>query len=241
MTRPFASRECCCSPRNIRFAPPAPSGVGIASPFHHQAPPYDTIPHSVNPLLPKRTETVCRAPTRGEAVSMWSGRSHVQDGGQDSDERSMSTRSPGGDSYDPNAPDRTTPPAPDGPSDPRYAVDALHQSDTTSESQLSTDDPTTTEPKNADQMNDDVALTNTPVDGSSVDAIEHVRRLHEATLETARHSRNLLSKQRARRKLHDALTEEADALHRLGFDSFGAFAAVHGATPVADDADSAET
>ena len=171
---------------------------------------------------------------------MWFGRSHVQDRAEDSDERAMSTRSPAA-THGSNAPDRPTEPSPDGPSDAGYAVDAVHQSDTTSESQLSTDDPTTTEPKNVDQMNDDVALTNTPVEGTAVDAIEHVRRLHEATLETARHSRNLLSKQRARRKLHDALTEEADALHRLGFDSFGAFAAVHGAAPVTGDAESDET
>src|ERR1700676_1911076 len=73
----------------MRFAPPATPGVGISSPFHHQAPPYDTIHHSVNPLLPVLQERERGAPTRGGAVSMWFGRSRVQDRAADSDERGV--------------------------------------------------------------------------------------------------------------------------------------------------------
>ena len=79
MTRPFASRECWCSPRNIGRAPPGPfrdrhTWWGKSSPFHHQAPPYDTIhpsthfapplPHS-RPLAPRasgRTPGITRPP-----------------------------------------------------------------------------------------------------------------------------------------------------------------------------------
>src|SRR5271154_4990265 len=73
----------------MRFAPPATPGVGISSPFHHQAPPYDTIHHSVNPLLPVPHEREPGAPTRGGAVSMWFGRSRVQDRAGDTDERGV--------------------------------------------------------------------------------------------------------------------------------------------------------
>ena len=63
MTRPFASRECWYSPRNIADAPPVSIRCGDChSPFHHQAPPYDTIHHSVNPLLPHQPHEPPRSP-----------------------------------------------------------------------------------------------------------------------------------------------------------------------------------
>lgn len=60
--------------------------------------------------------------------------------------------------------------------------------------------------------------------------ITEVRRLHEATLEAARHPRRLGSKAGARRRLEHAIAARTAALHEIGFTSFDEFTAVYGPT-----------
>jgi len=70
-----------------------------------------------------------------------------------------------------------------------------------------------------------------------------IYRLHEVTLDARRRARRMLATPFARRKVHDAVTEESDALHMIGFATFEEFAAAHSAQPAVDDAhdDNAET
>ena len=60
-------------------------------------------------------------------------------------------------------------------------------------------------------------------------------RLHEVTVDARRRARRMLATPFARRKVHDAVTEESDALHMVGFATFDEFAIVYSATPAVDD------
>jgi peptidoglycan hydrolase CwlO-like protein len=60
------------------------------------------------------------------------------------------------------------------------------------------------------------------------DDISEVWQLHEAAVEAEYQTHRLLAGGAARRQLRDALIAEAEALHRLGYDSFASFAAANG-------------
>jgi hypothetical protein len=70
-----------------------------------------------------------------------------------------------------------------------------------------------------------------------------IYRLHEVTDAAKRRASRILATPAARRRLHDAVTEESDALHMLGFVTFEEFAIVCAATPTVVDQqeDNAET
>src|SRR4051794_7940846 len=63
------------------------------------------------------------------------------------------------------------------------------------------------------------------------DAVREVFELHSRVLESERKSQRFLAGASAKREFHEALVAEADALNKLGFENFDAFAAVHGTTP----------
>ena len=65
-------------------------------------------------------------------------------------------------------------------------------------------------------------------DGRTQDDIGEVWRLHEEAVEAEYQTHRLLAGGAARRQLRDALIAEAEALHRLGYDSFASFAAANG-------------
>ena len=69
------------------------------------------------------------------------------------------------------------------------------------------------------------------VPGAPDPAIAAVFELHERVLEGERKANRFLAKASARREHHEALVAEADALNKLGFQNFEAFAAAHGNTP----------
>ena len=73
--------------------------------------------------------------------------------------------------------------------------------------------------------------------------VAEICRLHEVTVDAQRRAGRMLATPSARRRLHDAVTEEYDALHMLGFETFDEFATAYAATPSVDDRpeDSAET
>jgi predicted nucleic acid-binding Zn-ribbon protein len=105
----------------------------------------------------------------------------------------------------------------------------------------------------------------TQIDASEPDAIDQLRaatdtadarahdltaetaaeicRLHEATVDAEQRAGRVISTPRARRRLHDAVTEESDALHMLGFASFDEFATAYAAMPTVEERreDNAET
>lgn len=60
------------------------------------------------------------------------------------------------------------------------------------------------------------------------DDVLDIWRLHEAAVEAEYHTHRFIGGGQARRQLREALIAEADALHKLGFDSFAMFAAAHG-------------
>jgi chromosome segregation ATPase len=64
--------------------------------------------------------------------------------------------------------------------------------------------------------------------------ITEVRRLHEATIEAARHPRRFGSKASARRRLENAIARRTAALHEIGFSSFESFSDVYGPTLTLD-------
>src|SRR5690242_15193390 len=64
--------------------------------------------------------------------------------------------------------------------------------------------------------------------------ITEVRRLHEATIEAARHERYMFSKSAARHRLENAIAARTKALQEIGFDSFEAFSSVYGPTLTLD-------
>jgi chromosome segregation ATPase len=69
-------------------------------------------------------------------------------------------------------------------------------------------------------------------------------RLHEVTVDARRRAHRVLATPFARRRVHDAVTEESDALHMIGFATFDEFATAYAAIPAVDDNkndDNAET
>src|SRR5205814_2022406 len=70
-----------------------------------------------------------------------------------------------------------------------------------------------------------------------------IYRLHEVTGDAQRRASRILATPAVRRRLHDAVTEESDALHMLRFVSFDEFAIVCSAVPAVVDQpeDNAET
>jgi hypothetical protein len=75
----------------------------------------------------------------------------------------------------------------------------------------------------------------TPVTTPTPEAVRSIWEVHARVVETERKSHRRLGAAAARRSYHEALVEEAAALHDLGFDSYDAFAAVHGAAAPADE------
>ena len=78
----------------------------------------------------------------------------------------------------------------------------------------------------------------------SPEHVVEIYRLHAVTVEAERRAGRILATPSARRRLHDAVTEESDALHMLGFESFDEFAVAHSAAPAVaehDENDNAET
>ena len=63
------------------------------------------------------------------------------------------------------------------------------------------------------------------------EAFLEVWKLHQHTIDADRKAHRLLAGAKARSEYHEALVAEADALNKLGFENFNAFAAVHGAQP----------
>ncbi len=74
----------------------------------------------------------------------------------------------------------------------------------------------------------------TPVTTPTPEAVRSIWEVHARVIETERKSHRRIGAAAARRAYHEALVEEAAALHALGFESFDSFTAVHGATAPAD-------
>jgi hypothetical protein len=68
----------------------------------------------------------------------------------------------------------------------------------------------------------------------STERVVEIHRLHEVTVEAQQRVDRLLSTPRARRRLHDAVTEESDALHMLGFASYDDFVTASAAMPTVE-------
>ena len=201
---------------------------GFPSPFHHQAPPYDTIHHSVNPLLPHVEHAPQELEPPGGAVSIWFGRSRVQERPGDSDERSVtdkgsSARLEGPGSTDSPMPmDQTpTPPMANPPAVPptntpksnaptTRAIDALRAATDAAGSQLAQPSP---------------------------DEVAQIGRLHEAVKTAERRARRTFATPGARRKLQYAIAAENAALQLHGFSTYEAFAAHYEPPPGDDETD----
>ena len=91
-----------------------------------------------------------------------------------------------------------------------------------------TSDPAPSRSGPVDALRDATSRTGDPPPAPSA-AVLDVWQLHERVLDTERKARRLLSGGTARREHHDAVVAEAEALNKLGFQNYDAFAAVHGA------------
>ena len=80
-------------------------------------------------------------------------------------------------------------------------------------------------------------------DALSAQTATEICRLHEATVDAEQRAGRVLASPKSRRRLHDAVTEESDALHMLGFSTFDEFATAYAALPTVEvrPDDSAET
>ncbi len=75
------------------------------------------------------------------------------------------------------------------------------------------------------------------------DTAAEICRLHEATADAQQRAARMLATPKSRRRLHDAVNEESDALHMLGFSTFDEFATAYAAMPAVEERhdDNAET
>ena len=98
------------------------------------------------------------------------------------------------------------------------------------------------EPDAIDQLRAATTAADARTPGLSPERAAEVYRLHEVTGDAEMRAVGC-SRPRARRRLHDAMTEESDALHMLGFASFDEFATAYAAMPTVEERhdDSAET
>ena len=92
-----------------------------------------------------------------------------------------------------------------------------------------------TEPEAIDALRAATTAADARTTQLSPDQVAEIERLHEVKVEAERRARRVLPKPGAGRRLHDARTEESDALHMLGFTTFEEFATAHSSPPADDD------
>ncbi len=99
------------------------------------------------------------------------------------------------------------------------------------------------EPDAIDQLRAATTAADARTPGLSPERAAEVRRLHEVTVDAEMRAGRVLATPRARRRLHDAVTEEGDALHMLGFGSYDEFETAYATMPTVEERheDSAET
>ncbi len=190
---------------------------GDDSPSLHWAPPYATILHYVNTLLPYRPQEPHiprRNPFRSEAnMTIRFGWTRPQDGPERTDEdqvddvsspvsdhAAQAAPAPAGGFGAPGRLSGFDGPGFNGPGFNRLGVDA------------SAPDAVVPDASNRAPMNQ-----------PSPEALEAIWNLHARVVETERRTHRRMGAAAARRTYHEALVEEANALADLGFESFGAF------------------
>ena len=162
-------------------------------------------------------------------MSIWFGRSRVQERVGDTDERNVTER-PSARMDEPPATGGTPAPRDDRATDVDKgpAIDALRAATNAAGS----DAPRPNAPSFNASSNSpfDAPVPNTPNTNAPVpspDAVSEIGRLHEMTLAAERRAKRLLGTPGARRKLQNARVAEAMSLQMHGFASYEAFAAIY--------------
>jgi chromosome segregation ATPase len=184
-------------------------------------------------------------------VAIWFGRGRLQERAEDSDDSSVTDDT--ADEPTANEPTANEPTANERPATDRVDTDPAN-GDADADAAPATPTPiyaTTQDARSlaaaadalrADRESDRAisalrAATTAAGTQPTLAQITEVRRLHEATIEAARHPRRFGSKASARRRLEHAIAARTAALEAIGFDSFETFTAVYGPTLMLDRAE----